>query len=126
MNIFFNQNNRFKSGIYVYVLLIASIIIIFMTGLISYNKISHSLSNLNNRFNEDFELRSIKDIRLDYAKLDNMMEMYLITHQQFYITQLDSTAEGTRQMIAKLKTSKKISRYEVRHIDSLKLLLNNK
>jgi len=124
MRSFYNQNTKW--GISVYVLITVSILLIFITGLISINKISYSLSNLSNRIKNDFELGSIKDIRLNYDKLDNMMEMYLITHKSLYITEMDSTAAKTRILIAQLRASKKISRDEARLIDSLKMLINGK
>jgi signal transduction histidine kinase/DNA-binding response OmpR family regulator len=124
MGIFYNKNSR--RGIAVYVLIILSILLIIITGLFSYNKISFSLNNLNNKINQDFELASIKEIRLNYAKLDNMMEMFLITHKSSYIEETDTTAARTRVLIAKLRTSKKISKREHSLVDSLKMLITNK
>ncbi len=122
MKIFYFQ----KWGISVYVLLTLSIILIIVASGLSYNKISSSLHSLNNRITQDFELTAIKDIRLNYATLDNMVEMYLITHKRSYIKKVDSTSETIKGLITSLKTSEKITERESRLLDSLKLILFNK
>ncbi len=113
-------------GIGVYVLLALSLIAILNLGLFSHNKISDSLQNLNNRINEDIELSSVKNIRLDFIKMDNMMEMYLITNKMFYLNQSDTLAARTKKTITQLGKSKKITAYEAAMLDSLKNTINNK
>lgn len=119
-------NQNFLSGIWVYVLLALAILSIVNLGLFSYNKISDALNNLKSRINEDIELSSVKNIRLDYIKMDNMMEMYLITNKMFYLNQFDTLATKTKKTISQLKQSKLISPYEAALLDSLKTTINYK
>ena len=119
-------NHNFLSGIWVYVLLALAILSIVNLGLFSYNKISDALNNLKSRINEDIELSSVKNIRLNYIKLDNMMEMYLITNKMFYLNQFDTLANRTKKTITTLKQSKLISPYEAALLDSLKTTVNYK
>lgn len=120
----FNQN--FLSGIWVYVLLALAILSIVNLGLFSYNKISGALNNLKSRINEDIELSSVKNIRLDYIKMDNMMEMYLITNKMFYLNQFDTLALKTKRTISRLEQSKINNPYEKALVDSLKTTINYK
>ena len=119
-------NHNFLSGIWVYVLLALAILSIVNLGLFSYNKISDALNNLKSRINEDIELSSVKNIRLNYIKLDNMMEMYLITNKMFYLNEFDTLANRTKKTITTLKQSKLISLYEAALLDSLKTTINYK
>ncbi|HEY1045121.1 MAG TPA: response regulator [Bacteroidia bacterium] len=120
----FLHDNRW--GNLVYVLLFLSFILILATGIISYSRISDSLANLKSRINEDVELNSIKKIHNNYNSIDNMLEMYVITHSKPYLTELDSVAMETRSEITNLKLSRKITTQEKILIDSLKLLVNQK
>ncbi len=119
-------NQNFLYGIWVYVLLSLAILSIVNLGLFSYNKISDALNNLKSRINENIELTSIKNIRLDYIKMDNMMEMYLITNKMFYLNQFDTLATKTKRTIAQLNQSKIINPYESALLDSLKTSINYK
>jgi signal transduction histidine kinase/CheY-like chemotaxis protein/HPt (histidine-containing phosphotransfer) domain-containing protein len=124
MKIYFLHDNKW--GNLVYVLLFISFILIIATGIISYSRISDSLSNLKSRINQDEELNAIKSIHANYNKIDNMLEMYVITHRKPYLKQLDSVSFETRIAIVNLKLSRKINEKEKMLIDSLKIILNQK
>ncbi|MEZ4804374.1 MAG: response regulator [Bacteroidia bacterium] len=115
-----------KWGNLVYLLLFLSFISIMATGIISYSKIQDSVSSLKNRINDDFELTSIKDIRSKYNAIDNMLEMYLISHDKFYLEQLDTMSKKARYAIIDLKTSSKLSTEAIELMDSLKIYVNEK
>lgn len=120
---FFDDN---KSGNLVYLLLSLSFLSIIATGIISYFRITSSVSSLKNRINEDFELSTVKSIRFEYGQIDNMLEMYLITHNRFYLEQLDSSAKKSRSLIVDFKSSKKLTPEALSLIDSVKLYVNQK
>ncbi len=120
---FFDDN---KSGNLVYLLLSLSFLSIIATGIISYFRITSSVSSLKNRINEDFELSTVKSIRFEYGQIDNMLEMYLITHNRFYLEQLDSSAKKARSLIVDFKSSKKLTPAALSMIDSVKLYVNSK
>lgn len=115
-----------KSGNLVYLLLSLSFISIIATGIISYYRITSTVSSLKNRINEDFELSSIKRIHAEYDNIDNMLEMYLITHKRFYLEQVDTAASTARKAIADLKSSTKLTPSASELVDSLKLYVNTK
>lgn len=115
-----------KWGNLVYLLLLLSFLSIMATGIISYYRIQDSVSGLRKRINEDFEISKIKGIRMEYGGIDNMLEMYLITHNRFYLEQLDSAAKNTRSLISDLKTSEKLSDTSIKMVDSLRHYVNLK
>ena len=108
-----------KSGNLVYLLLSLSFISIIATGIISYYRITSTVSSLKNRINEDFELSSIKRIHAEYDNIDNMLEMYLITHKRFYLEQVDTAASTARKAIVDLKSSTKLTPAATELVDSL-------
>lgn len=120
----FLHDNRW--GNLVYLLLFISFILITATGIISYSRISDSLTNLKSRINEDVELSTIKRIHGNYDDIDNMLEMYVITHNKSYLHQIDSYSMATRPEFTRLKMSRKITSQEKMMIDSMKLILNQK
>lgn len=124
MRLFYLQDSKW--GNLVYILLFLSFILITTTGIISYFRISDSLSNLKSRINEDFELNTVKSIQNNYIGIDNKLEMYVITHRRSYLTQLDSSGANIRSLIRSLKLSRKITSEESALIDSLKNHINNK
>ena len=115
-----------KSGNLVYLLLSLSFISIIATGIISYYRITNTVSSLKNRINEDFELSSIKHIHAEYDNIDNMLEMYLITHKRFYLEQVDTAASTARKMIFDLKGSQKLTPAASALVDTLKLYVSTK
>ena len=119
MRLFYLQDNKW--GNLVYLLLFLSFILIATTGIISYFRISDSLSNLKSRINQDFELNTIKSIQNSYIGIDNKLEMYVITHRKSYLTQLDSSSSNIRTLLMSLKMSRKITGQESQLIDSLKM-----
>lgn len=124
MKLFYFKDNKW--GNLVYVLLFLSFILILATGIISYSRISDSLNNLKSRINQDMELNSIKSIHANYDNIDNKLEMYVITHQKHYLTQLDSSSTEIRRLILKLKMSRKVTSQETFLIDSLKTYISIK
>lgn len=124
MKLFYFKDNKW--GNLVYVLLFLSFLLILATGIISYSRISDSLNNLKSRINQDMELNSIKSIHANYDNIDNKLEMYVITHQKQYLTQLDSSSTEIRRLILKLKMSRKVTDQETVLIDSLKIYITSK
>ncbi len=124
MKLFYFKDNKW--GNLVYVLLFLSFLLILATGIISYSRISDSLNNLKSRINQDMELNSIKSIHANYDNIDNKLEMYVITHQKQYLTQLDSSSTEIRRLILKLKMSRKVTAQETVLIDSLKIYITSK
>ncbi len=124
MRLFYLQDNKW--GNLVYLLLFLSFILIATTGIISYFRISDSLSNLKSRINQDFELNTIKSIQNSYIGIDNKLEMYVITHRKSYLTQLDSSSSNIRTLLMSLKMSRKITGQESQLIDSLKMHVASK
>lgn len=122
--LFFDENST--AGNLVYLLLSLSFLSIIATGIISYYRITNTVSSLKNRINEDFELSTIKEIKSEYGRIDNMLEKYLITHDRFYLEQVDSAARITRITIVNLRSSKKLSKEAIQIIDSVKIFVNTK
>ncbi|MES2618672.1 MAG: response regulator [Bacteroidota bacterium] len=115
-----------KWGIWVYVLLFLSLVSILNVGLYSYNKISESLNNLNSRINQDSELTLVKNIRFNYIKLDNTMDMFLITNKQFYLDKADTIAMTAKKIISTLRHSPKVSPHEAGLLDTVEQLFIDK
>lgn len=115
-----------KWGIWVYVLLFLSLVSIVNVGFYSYNKISESLSNLNSRINQDSELSLTKSIRFNYIKLDNTMDMFLITNKQFYLEKADTLAMTSKKIISTLKRSPKVTPSESRMLDTVEQIFIDK
>jgi signal transduction histidine kinase/DNA-binding NarL/FixJ family response regulator len=87
--------------------------------MISYRRITESVSGLKNRIKDDVELNAIKNMRNEFENIDNMLQMYLITHNRFYLGRLDSSVYQTGEILKKLKKSVKLSQKSVESLDSM-------